>query len=172
VPLVHIRFSSPDAGTPPVFGWFAGGDRAYGLVLAWGGYALAPISIGAISVGFFAVGSLSIGAISLGTVAVGLVALGVATAGVHAFAWLTALGWKTAQSSGFAIARIAAEGPVTLAPHANDPAARAILANPHADLTQKIFVILVTLLSLLPVIYYARAVRKRLGGAPSNERND
>src|SRR5262249_43808866 len=27
VPLVHIRFSSPDEGQRPVFGWLAGGDR-------------------------------------------------------------------------------------------------------------------------------------------------
>ncbi len=55
VPLVHVRFSSPDEGDRPVFGWLAGGDRAYGLLFAWGGYAVAPFSIGAIAIGLFAI---------------------------------------------------------------------------------------------------------------------
>ena len=71
VPLVHIRFSSPDEGERPVFGWLAAGDRAYGLLFAWGGYAVAPFSIGAIAIGLFAIGTLSVGVISLGTAGVG-----------------------------------------------------------------------------------------------------
>jgi hypothetical protein len=163
VPLVHVRFSSPDEGERPVFGWFAGGDRAYGLLCAWGGLAVAPLSVGAVSVGFLAVGSLSVGVISLGTVAVGSIALGCVAAGLRAFAWLSALGWTSAQGGGFAIARIAAEGPVALAPHANDPVARRLLADPNGNQGQMIFFILISLLTLIPVAAYARAVRQRLG---------
>ena len=163
VPVVHARFSSPDEGEKPVFGWFAGGDRAYGLVCAWGGLAIAPISIGVISIGFFAVGSLSVGVISLGTVVIGVFGVGCATIGVKAYAWLSALGWQSAQSGGFAISRIAAEGPLALAPHANDPIARAMLADPHGAQHQMIFIIVMSLLSIIPVAYYARAVRQRLG---------
>jgi len=163
VPLVHIRFSSPDEGDRPVFGWFAGGDRAYGLLFAWGGCAIAPFSIGAISVGIIAVGSLSVGIISLGTAGVGLVAVGCMAAGLKAYGWLSALGWATAQGSGFAIARIGAEGPVAFAQHANDPIARQLLADPHAEQTQMIILIVITVLSLVPIAYYARAVRQRLG---------
>jgi len=171
VPLVHIRFSSPDEGDRPVFGWFAGGDRAYGLLFAWGGCAIAPFSIGAISVGIIAVGSLSVGIISLGTAGVGLVAVGCMAAGLRAYGWLSALGWATAQGSGFAIARIGAEGPLAFAQHANDPIARQLLADPHAEQTQMIIVIVITVLSLVPIAYYARAVRQRLGGrARSNQR--
>jgi hypothetical protein len=164
VPLVHIRFSSPDEGERPVFGWFAGGDRAYGLLFAWGGYAVAPFSIGAVAIGLFAVGSLSVGVISLGTAGVGVFAVGCMAVGVKAYAWLSALGWATAQGGGFAIARIAAEGPVAFAQHANDPIARQILANPHGEHTEVIPLIVVTILSLVPIAYYARAVRQRLGG--------
>lgn len=163
VPLVRIRFSSPDEGEPPVFAWFAGGDRAYGLVFAWGGLAVAPISVGAISLGFLAIGSIGVGIVTLATLAVGGLALGAATIGIKAYAWLSALGWQTAQSSGFAVARIAAEGPVALARHANDPVARQILANPDAERNQMIFFIVVSILSLVPVACYARAVRERLG---------
>ena len=169
VPLVHARFSSPDEGQPPVFGWIAGGDRAYGLLVAWGGFAVAPISVGAVSVGFLAIGSLSVGVISLGTAAVGLVAVGCMAMGVKAYAWLSALGWQTAQGGGFSIARIAAEGPVAFAQHANDSVARQILADPRGEQNQMLFLILISVLSLVPVAYYARAVRQRLGGqAQSN----
>ena len=163
VPLVHARFSSPDEGAPPVFGWFAGGDRAYGLLIAWGGFAVAPISVGAISIGIFAVGSLSVGVISLGTAAVGLIGVGCMAAGVKVYAWLHALGWCTAAGGGFAIARIAAIGPVAFAPHANDSVARQILAAPQEARTEMIIFTVSAVLSLIPIAYYARAVRRRLG---------
>src|SRR6185503_13897179 len=164
VPLMHIRFSSPDEDERPVFGWFAGGDRAYGLLCAWGGYAVAPFSIGAIAIGLFAVGSLSVGVISLGTAGVGLLAFGCMAMGVKAYAWLSALGWETAQGGGFAIARTAAEGPVAFAQHANDPMARQMLADPHAEQTQMIILAVISVLSIIPIAYYAWAVRRRLGG--------
>jgi hypothetical protein len=164
VPWVHARFSSPDEGEPPVFAWFAGGDRAYGLIAAWGGYSVAPLSVGAFSVGVISLGSLSIGVISVGTVAVGALAMGCASIGIRAFAWLSGLGWFSAQTGGFAVARRAAEGPIAWAQHANDAIARQLLADPNAERTQSTVLILVTVLSLVPVAYYAHAVRKRLGG--------
>jgi RNA polymerase sigma factor (sigma-70 family) len=163
VPLVHIRFSSPDEGERPVFGWLAGGDRAYGLLFAWGGCAIAPFSVGAIAVGLFAIGSLSVGVISLGTAGVGFLAMGCMAAGVKAYGWLSALGWQTAQGSGFAIGRVAAEGPIAFAQHANDSIARQILTDPHAGQSQMIILILVSVLSIVPIALYARAVRQRLG---------
>ena len=170
VPLVHIRFSSADEGGRPVFGWFAGGDRAYGLLFAWGGYAAAPFSIGAVAVGFFAIGALSVGVISLGTAGVGLLAVGCLAVGVKAYGWLSALGWETAQGSGFAIARTAAEGPVAFAQHANDAVARQMLADTGSGQTQMIILTVVILLTLVPIAYYAWAVRQRLGSrAPSNQ---
>ena len=108
--------------------------------------------------------------ISLGTASVGVLALGCMTVGVKAYAWLSALGWETAQGSGFSIARIAAEGPVAFAQYANDPVARQILADPHAEQNQMIFLIVVTVLSLVPIAYYARAVRQRLGGRARSKR--
>ena len=171
-PLVHIRFSSPDAGERPVFGWFAGGDRAYGLLFAWGGYAVAPFSIGAVAIGFIAIGSLSVGVISLGTAAVGLLSVGCLAVGVKAFAWLSALGWHGAAGGGFAIARIAAEGPVALAQHANDAVAHRILTAPTAH-NQMIIVAVISVLSLIPIVCYARAVRQRLGGrAPFSQTSE
>jgi len=163
VPLVHIRFASPDDGEPPVFGWIAGGDRACGLLVAWGGYAVAPLSVGAVSFGLVAIGNLSVGLFSLGTVALGAMAIGCASAGIKAFAWLSALGWHSAQSGGFSLARTAAEGPVAFAAHANDAAARAMLASPQSEQNHLMFISVITVLSVLPLVYYAQAVRRRLG---------
>jgi RNA polymerase sigma factor (sigma-70 family) len=164
VPLFHFRFSSPDAGQDPVFGWIAGGDRAYGILFAWGGYAVGTISVGAFSVGFLSVGALSVGVISLGTFAVGLVALGTAAIGIKAFAWLSALGWKTAAGGGFAIAGEAAIGPVAFAQYANDTIARQLFASPQSEQNQQAVIFMViAILSLVPMALYLRAVRQRLG---------
>jgi len=164
VPLVHLRFSSPDDGDGPVFGWIAGGDRAYGLLLAWGACAVAPISVGAVSVGIISVGAMSFGVIGLGTVGVGVLAVGCVTMGMRAYAWLFALGWTTAQSNGFALARVAAEGSVAIAQHANDPIAHQFLANPRAEQDNMVVLIVMVVCTLVPIAYYARAVRRRLGG--------
>jgi hypothetical protein len=92
-------------------------------------------------------------------------------AGVNAYGWLSALGWETAQGSGFAVARVAAEGPVAFAQHANDSIARQILASPHAERAQMIIFILVSLLSVVPIALYARAVRQRLGRLAGSNQN-
>lgn len=158
VPLVHFRFASPDLGQPPVLGWVAGGDRAYGLLFAWGGLAVAPFSIGSVAVGVVAIGSLSVGVLSLGTVAVGGVAFGCLAAGHNAFGWLSALGWVEARGGGFAIARLEASGPFAWAEHANLPMAVA-----SGVWSPSLVVAVVSVVALLPVVYYARAVRQRLG---------
>lgn len=163
VPLVHFRFRSPDRGEPPVIGWIAGGDRAFGLLFAWGLCAVAPVSVGAFSVGFLTVGTVGLGLIALGTLAAGPVALGCVAFGGKTFAWLLAHGWATAQSGGFALARLAAAGPIAIAPHANDSTAYQILADPNAGRMQVVFFILIALLSLVPAAYYARETRRRLG---------
>ena len=169
VPLVHCRFSAADEGQPPLFGWIAGGDRAYGLICAWGGIAVAPISLGAVSVGIVALGNLSVGLFSFGTVALGGLALGCASMGFEAYAWLSALGWDTAQGGGFALAGRAANAPVAFAAHVNDAAARAILASPGSQQHQMAIISVITLLSLAPVVFYAREVRRRLGQGRSGK---
>jgi len=163
VPLVHFRYSSPDDGERPVFGWIAGGDRAYGLLFAWGGWAVAPISVGAFSVGLLSVGAVSIGVVGLGTFAVGALALGCVSIGIKAYAWLSALGWLTAGSGGFGLAQLAALAPVPFAQHANDPVAEQIFADPHAQQSHLILLSIIVVLSITPMAYYMREVRRRLG---------
>lgn len=166
VPLVHVRFASPDEGDGPVVGWIAGGDRAYGLLFAWGAWAVAPVSVGAFSVGFLSIGAVGFGVIGLGTFGVGLVAIGAVAVGLKAYAGLSALGWYAARSNGFGIAHVAANAPIAFAQHANDAAARALVVDPNADRNQMIFYIVVVLGTLIPMALYARAVRRRLGATP------
>lgn len=168
VPLVHVRFSSPDAGEGPVVGWIAAGDRAYGLLFAWGGLAVAPVSVGAFAVGFLSVGAVSVGVIGLGTFGTGLLAVGGIAVGFKAYAWLSALGWFAARSGGFGIAHVAAEAPVAFARHANDAAAHALVTGASESRTEMLFFIVVALATLIPVTLYTRAVRRRLG-PPSSE---
>jgi hypothetical protein len=103
--------------------------------------------------------------ISLGTAAVGLLAVGCMSVGVKAYAWLSALGWESAQGGGFSIARVAAEGPVSFAANVNDAVAREALAVPFAANFEMIVLIVVAVLSVVPIAFYARAVRARLGRA-------
>jgi len=165
VPLLHVRFASPDEGEGPVVGWIAVGDRAYGLLMAWGGLAVAPLSGGAFAVGLLSVGAVSVGVIGLGTFGIGLLAIGAVAVGVKAFAWLSALGWLTARSGGIGIARLAAEAPVAFAAHTNDATARALLTDPSGERHQLIFYVVIVIATLIPMALYARAVRRRLGPA-------
>lgn len=163
VPLVHVRFASPDEGEGPVFGWIAGGDRAYGLLFAWGGWAVAPVSVGAFAVGFLAVGAVGLGVIGLGTFGVGLLAIGSMAVGLKAYAGISALGWFVARSNGFGVARVAADAPVALAEHANTPAALALAVDPNAQQNQMIVYGVIALAVIVPMVLYAQAVRRRLG---------
>ncbi|WP_438481730.1 RNA polymerase sigma factor [Oleiharenicola lentus] len=171
VPLVHIRFASPDESEGPVVGWIAGGDRAYGLLVAWGAVAVAPVSVGAFAVGFLAIGAVGVGVIGLGTFGVGLLAIGGIAIGLKAYAGMSALGWFAARSNGFGVARVAADAPVALAEHANTPAALALVVDPNAEQNQMIFYIVVALATLVPITLYARAVRRRLGPTKTSPEN-
>lgn len=170
LPLVHVRLAHADAGDKPVVGWIAGGDRAFGLVFAWGAFAVAPISAGVTAVGLLAVGNVSIGVISLGTFALGGLAVGCAAIGVKALAWVSALGWSTAQGGGFVIARLAAEGPIALAEHCNDAAARAVIAGTGSDPMMNLLLGVTVVLILGPIIAFAKVVRQRWGQAKPDGR--
>ena len=163
IPLYHFRLAAAEAGSGPVVGWIAGGDRAIGILFAWGGYAVGTISVGALSGGLISLGAVSFGLISLGSVAFGMLAFGAMAYGYHAIASLSAVGWQAAQGGGFTVARYFAEGPVAFAAEANTFAAREYFAYPHAELYILIFCIVATVMTLVPVSLYAWAVRRRMG---------
>ncbi len=130
LPLVHFRLGNP-VGTKsrPALGWIAVGDVAVGGLFAFGGVALAPISMGGIAVGLLSFGGAALGVCSLAGLALGYWALGglavggFATGGV-ALAWQAAVG-------GAAVAREFAVGGLAHAAHANNALARAF-ADEHS----------------------------------------
>jgi len=124
LPLIHIRLRG-GVERGPVKAWIAAGDSAVGVIFAFGGLAVAPVSLGGFAVGLltfggFATGVLSLGGFSLGPWAIGGFAVGLKAFGGCAIAWLAAQG-------GVAVAHDFALGAVALARHANDAAAEAFI---------------------------------------------
>ncbi len=165
VPLVHVRFATPEAGQGPAFGWIAGGDRAVGLLFAFGGWAVGLVSVGAVTGGVLTLGAVSVGVFSLGAICAGGLAIGAAAFGWNAVGSLSATAWQVAQSPGLAFSQWVARAPVALAPHTDDAVAAQALANPRAEAEWLAVCVLIVVLSLGPTALYARAVRRRLGSS-------
>jgi hypothetical protein len=127
VPLVHLRVG--DRLAEPVRAWIAAGDCAFGILFAFGGLAIAPISFGGCAIGLFSFGGLSIGALSLGGTALGVWVFGGLAMGWQAFGGC-AIAWNAAWG-GYAIAHDFAIGALVHATQANSPIAiQVIHANP------------------------------------------
>jgi RNA polymerase sigma factor (sigma-70 family) len=119
LPLVHFRFNrSAAAQRTPVKAWIAAGDFAFGVLFAFGGLAIAPMSIGGIAIGLMPWGGLAAGLFAIGGFAVGGWAFGGFALGWQAFGGL-ALAINAAMG-GMAIARDVALGGVAHAAQANN----------------------------------------------------
>lgn len=162
LPLVHVKFALPENGEKPAVAWIAAGDRAYGLLFAWGGIAVAPISVGIVSVGLLSVGAVGFGLIGMGTVGVGWLAFGATAIGYKAYASLSALGWESAFSQGFSIAKEAALGPIAYAGQINNAQAAAAANLSTVDQSYGAVLGIMALLVIVPVVWYARVVRRKI----------
>ena len=132
LPLVHIRIGDRFAILKkPVKAWIAVGHAAIGGLLAFGGVAIAPISIGGLSLGLLSLGGLGVGVVALGGIAVGIWPLfGALIIGWQAFNGCFAIGWNVAVGM-FALAGDFALGKFAFAAEANNELAREfILTNP------------------------------------------
>ena len=111
-PLVHIRLRGGlDRG--PVKAWIAAGDAAIGIIFAFGGLAIAPISLGGLAAGVVTLGGLAVGLVAFGGFSLGVWAVGGMAAGWLAFGG-SAVGWAGAQG-GLALARDFAVGAAAFA---------------------------------------------------------
>ncbi|GFD86147.1 DNA-directed RNA polymerase sigma-70 factor [Alteromonas sp. KUL150] len=162
VPLFHFQFGMPEQGDKPAYGWVAGGNYAYGLLFAWGGIAVAPISVGIFSVGFVTVGAVGLGMLSAGTVAIGLFAFGASAAGYKAYSSLSSLGWESAFSGGFSIAKDAAVGSIALAEQANNELAAQISALTLFSQTYQWALAAMAIMVIVPAAWHSHNVRKRM----------
>lgn len=161
-PLFHFQFGMHEAGDKPAFAWIAGGSKAYGLLFAWGGVAIAPISVGIISVGVVSIGAVSLGIISLGTVAIGLLGFGASAVGFKAYGSLSALGWESAFSNGFSIAKDAAIAPIAYATQINNKLAVDISNLSELGKSYQGVLAFISFVVIVPAIIYAYKVRQRM----------
>ena len=160
LPLVHIRLRG-GLNRGPVKAWFAAGDAAIGVIFAFGGMAVAPISFGGLSAGLLTLGGFAFGLVSFGGFSLGLWALGGSAVGWEAFGGC-AVAWSAAQG-GVAIAHDFAQGGVALARHANDAVAEVFFKN--SGFFQNALVVAryaywLTLLWLLPPVLWLQARRR------------
>lgn len=161
VPLVHAKFAMAEEGETPAVGWIAAGHKAYGLLFAWGGIAVAPISVGIVSYGLVSVGAVGFGLISMGTVGIGLLAMGASAIGYKAYGSLSALGWESAFSPGFSVAKEAAIGPVAYAEQVNNEMAASISNLSTVNQSYVVILGIMAILVIVPVVWHSYAVRKK-----------
>jgi RNA polymerase sigma factor (sigma-70 family) len=125
LPLIHIRIGDRFAILKkPVKAWIAVGNAAVGGLFAFGGLAVAPLSIGGLSIGLLSFGGLAVGIVALGGIALGIWPLfGGLIVGWQAFYGCFAIGWSAAVGM-FALAHDYALGRFVLAAQANNEIAR------------------------------------------------
>ena len=126
LPLVHIRIGDRFAILrEPVTAWIAIASKAVGGLFAFGGLAIAPLSIGGASFGLLSFGGFSGGIIAVGGIAFGVWTLfgGVLVAAWQSFGGCLTIGWNAA-SGDFALAHDYAVGRFAHAIQANNDAAR------------------------------------------------
>jgi RNA polymerase sigma factor (sigma-70 family) len=123
LPLVHICIGDRFAILKkPVTAWIAVGDCAVGGLFAFGGVAMAPLSIGGCAIGLLPFGGLAAGILTLGGLG-----LGVWTFGGCAIGWQAlggcAIAWK-ASLGGISFAHDFAMGGIAQAAQANNEMAK------------------------------------------------
>ena len=162
-PLFHVQLGALEPGDKPAYGWIAGGSHAHGLLFAWGGIAIAPISVGIVSVGLITIGGVGFGVISLSAAAIGVFAFGASAIGYKAYSSLSSLGWESAFSNGFSIANDAAIGYIAYAKQVNNEAAAQMTNLTTLSFSYPWVLASISFMVIVPSIWYARKVRQKLG---------
>lgn len=130
LPLIHVRFGGALGGRmedrlkrsmKPLKAWFAVTDTfAIGGFFAYGGWAIAPISVGAFSVGLLSCGALTVGALAVGGFGFGIWAIAPLAVGWQSFGGGCAIAWNAAWAGHYAVAHHFALGEVARATQANN----------------------------------------------------
>jgi hypothetical protein len=171
LPAIHICIGDRfDVLKKPVTAWIAVGNFAVGGLLAFGGIAVAPFSVG-----LCAVGVLPFGALALGLLVLGGFGLGVWTFGVLAIGWQAfgccAVAWNTA-FGGVALAHDFALGGIAHATQVNNAVARQVVGSNlffHCSQIIVRYCVWLNLLWVVPVIVQWRVIaRKRRAQACNN----
>jgi len=142
--------------------WIAAGDFAFGLLFAFGGLGVAPISIGGIAIGLLPLGGLALGLFAMGGFALGGWVFGGFALGWQAFGGC-ALGCNAAMG-GLAIARDFALGGVASATQANTEIASQFMKASQFYKRMEVlshYVGWLNLVWLIPLIGWWRILAKR-----------
>jgi RNA polymerase sigma factor (sigma-70 family) len=162
LPLVHIRFNRSAAQQGgPVKAWIAAGEYALGGLFAFGGLAIAPVSIGGIAIGLLPLGGAVIGLFAFGGFAFGGWVFGGFAVGWQAFGGC-ALAWNAAKG-GLALAHEMAVGGIAHAAHANNAAASEFMqSSPFFTLVEILarYVAWLNLLWLLPLAGWRKLLKR------------
>ncbi|MEP7704920.1 sigma-70 family RNA polymerase sigma factor [Paraglaciecola sp. 25GB23A] len=161
-PLFHFQFGMHEVNDKPVFGWIAGGSRAHGLLFAWGGVAIAPISVGIVTVGVISIGAVSFGLFSLGTVAIGMFGFGVSAIAYKSYGAFSAFGWESAFSNGFSVAADAAIGPFAYAAQINNQQAAELSNLAMLNQSEHWILAMIAIFVIVPAAWYSRKVRQKM----------
>ena len=169
LPLLHVCAGRAlGEKIRPAVGWIAIGDKAVGVLFAFGGWAFGGVSLGVFSFGVMPLGAFSAGVLAAGVLAFGLWG-GLGSAAVGYFAQGTdALAWHAAQGQQ-AVAHLFALGDHARALHVNDAAAHEAIGSQaffrlsdllahHSGWMQLIW------LPFLLIIWQARRARRALKG--------
>jgi RNA polymerase sigma factor (sigma-70 family) len=159
LPFIHVRFG--DRLAEPIKAWIAIGDCAFGVLFAFGGLAIAPISFGGCAVGLFSFGGLALGALVLGGMGFGVWVFGGLAIGWQSFGGCAIA--LNAAWGGYAIARDFALGGLAHAVQVNNEIAiRVMMANPFFRISNKVlpYLFWLNLVWFIPVVVKMKVVRR------------
>jgi RNA polymerase sigma factor (sigma-70 family) len=159
LPFIHIRIG--DRLGAPIKAWIAMGDCAFGVLFAFGGFAVAPVSIGGCAIGLLPLGGMAIGLLALGGISLGVWSFGGFALGWQAFGGC-AMAWN-ASCGGVSIARHYALGGVAQAAQANNDIAQRFLSSHSFFRISKMvlpYVAWLNLIWLVPMIAWWGLVRR------------
>ena len=162
LPLVHARIGGGMlTQKEPVKAWIAVGDTAIGGLFAFGGLAIAPVSIGGCAFGLVPFGGMAVGVLPLGGLAIGGWAFGGLAVGWQAFG-ACAFAWNAA-AGGVAIAHDVALGQTAQALQVNNDSARAYIQQLGFFTTAwyvfQYYLAWMNLIWILPMLAWWRLVR-------------
>jgi hypothetical protein len=167
LPLIHIRFNRSATQRTPVKAWIAAGDFAFGVIFAFGGVAIAPMSIGGIAIGLTPFGGLAAGVFAIGGFALGGWVFGGFAIGWQAFGGLALA--VNAAMGGLAIARDFAVGGVAQAAQADNEIASQFINGRFFFRSMIIlshYIGWLNLLWLLPLCRWWQVLTKRQNSPP------
>ncbi len=165
LPFIHLRMG--DRLAEPLKAWIAAGDCAFGVLFAFGGLAIAPVSIGGCAIGLFSFGGLAMGVLVLGGTGIGGWAFGGLVIGWQAFGGCAIA--LNAAWGGYAIAHDFALGGIAHALQANnDLAKQAMNTNPFFAISNKVlpYMYWLNLIWFLPLIVQRNIIKRLTAREP------